>query len=289
VEVLVSKKTRQEILDLYLLHREWVRRNPEYGKAYRKLHAINHPERQDLETVLLAERWGLSLSGTLPNPSERPGYDPKPLLKDANPSSEKLFGGVMQTDPLETDAAIIALEHLPTTLDKMSQELNGFLVLLHFPEKPDSPWGLDVIDLRRPKEEIMEAVQDLVDEARKHHRQSPRKLRGLPIGGPKTKGFDYLRVYDLKKQGLTFKKIAKEMWGNVPDDQRVNEVKASKYFRRADARVKNPLFLQALTEQLTRRQSGRVLAQTQASPSLPYVWGKRVWLKLVPRSHRRSD
>ena len=71
-------------------------------------------------------------------------------------------------------------------MNKVSQELKGFLVLLHFPEKADPPWGLDVIDLRRPKEEIMAGIKNLIDEARDHHEACPRNPKRPPIGGPKT-------------------------------------------------------------------------------------------------------
>lgn len=284
----MSKKTQQEIVKLYLLHRECVRRNPEYAKAYRKVHAIRHPERLVLEAVSLAEQWGLSHGDTLPNPVDRPGYDPQQLLKDSGLSPEALLAGSMKTDPLEMDVSVTAMEQLSDRLDELSQAHRCFLVLLHFPEKPNAPWGLDVIDLRRPKEEIIEGVRDLVDEVRTSDRHPPRKLQRLPMWAPLKKGFHYLKVYDLRKRKkrTTFKDIANAMWGNdsgSPDDI---EDKASEYFKRADEMVKHPPFLRTLREQLKRRGRGRDLGQTQILPSLPYLWGKRVWLRPAPLSSR---
>lgn len=286
----MSKKTQQEIVKFYLLHRECVRRNPRYARAYRKVHAIKDPTRHVLETVVLAEQWGLSHSDILPNPVERLGYDPDRLLQDAGLSRETFLAGIMKTDPLEIDAAVLALEHLSTSLYKLARELKGFLVLLHLPEEPNPPWGLDVIDLRRPKEEILEDVQDLVDEVRKSRRQSLHKTKRLPMWGPLTKGFDYLKVYDLRKQKkrTTFKDIANEMWNEDPDAPADTEGKASDYFSRADAMVTHPPFLRMLAEQLTRRRNGRALDQADGAPVLPSVWGKRVWLKPAPLSPRRS-
>jgi len=279
--VRVSKKNHREILDLYLLHREYVRRNPEYANAYGKVHAIKQRNDLHLETALLAEQWGLSLSCPLPNPSERPGYDLKQLKTDANLTISSLFGDVMQTDPIETDAVFIAQEHLSTTLHSLSQELKGFLVLLYLSENSKRPYGLDVIDLRRPKEEILKGIDNLIEETRKHQRQRPGKNRRQSIGGPKTKGFDYLKVYDLRNDGLAFGEIANQIWGIGAGTDDEMQAKASKYFRRARANVKNPPLLRMFAKQLARRRKKRAFDRTYSS-SLPLVWGKRAWLTPVP-------
>ncbi|MGE0471006.1 MAG: DUF6499 domain-containing protein, partial [Nitrospira sp.] len=208
----MSKKSQQDIVDAYLLHRECVRRNAEYAEAYRQVAALTHPAQHEFELVKLAERWGLALTDDLPDPSACPGYDPKQLRSEAHLSLATLQDGPMQTDPIEMDAALTAQEYLSTVGAPLSQELKGFLVLLHCPETTDRPWGFDVIDLRRPKEEILAGIQHLIDEAREQEKPRSTKLRGPSGSGLKAKGFDYLKVYDLKQRGKSFKWIAYEMW-----------------------------------------------------------------------------
>ena len=279
----MSKNSQQDIVDAYLLHRECVRRNAEYTEAYRQVSALTHPAHQEHELVRLAERWGLALTDDLPDPSARPGYDPKLLRAEANLSLATLLDGPMQTDPIEMDAALMAQEHLATVGTALSQELKGFLVLLHCPETLDRPWGFDVIDLRRPKEEIMAGVQHLIDEAREQQEPRAGKLRGPSGSEPKAKGFDYLQVYDLKQHGKSLKWIAYEMWGPY-----ASHTKASRYFTRAQAMIKTPFLLRRVSVHLGKRRQKRPIAQSQSLPSKPLLWGKRAWLRAAPLVRRRA-
>ena len=279
----MSKKSQLDIVDAYLLHRECVRRNADYAEAYRQVAALTHPAQQELELVRLAERWGLALTDDLPDPSACPGYDPKQLRAEAHLSLATLLEGPMQTDPIEMDAALTAQEYLATVGVSLSQELKGFLVLLHCPETSDCPWGFDVIDLRRPKEEILAGVQQLIDAAREQQEPQSGKLRGPSGGGPKAKGFDYLKVYDLKQGGESFKQIAYEMWRG-----HANHTKASRYFTRAQAMIKTPFLLRRVTAHLAKRRQKRSVAQSQSLPSQPLLWGKRAWLRAAPLTRRRA-
>lgn len=279
----MSKKSQQHIVEAYLLHRECVRRNAEYAEAYHQSHAITDSDDHEIELVMLAERWGLSISEALPDPSIRPGYDPKQLMTDGQLSRSRLQEGPMQTDPIEMDAALIVQEHLSTALSTLSQELKGFLVLLHCPDTTDQPWGFDVIDLRRPKEEIIAGVQQLIDDARDQHAFRSRNKRRQSVGGPKMKGFDYLTVYDLRQTGWTFERIAHEMWGRD-----ASSTKASQYFRRANAMIETPRLLRMVKQQLAQRRQKRTFPQIQSLPSRPLLWGRRAWLRPDPLSRRRS-
>lgn len=167
--------------------------------------------------------------------------------------------------------------------DLLTQALKGFLVLLHCPETTERPWGFDVIDLRRPKEEIMAGLQQLIDEARTPQERRSGNPRRPSVGGPKTKGFDYLRVYDLRKDGWTFKCIAYELWGRD-----ASSIKASQYFRRATAMLTTPFLLRRVTAHLAQRRHQRPFAQNPRVPSRPLLWGKRAWLRAAPLVHRRS-
>lgn len=279
----MSKKSQQDIVDAYLLHRECVRRNAEYAKAYRQVMALTHPAQRERKLVGLAEHWGLALTEDLPDPSARPGYNPKQLMAESKLSLATLLDGLMQTDPIELDAALTAQEHLATVGAALTQELKGFLVLLHCPETTDRSWGFDVIDLRRPKEEILAGVQHLIDEAREQQEPRAGKLRGPSGGGTKAKGFDYLKVYDLKQREKSFKCIANEMWGSPLD-----RTKASRYFTRAQAMIKTPFLLRRVSEHLGQRRQKRPVAQSQSLPSQPLLWGKRAWLRAAPLVRRRA-
>lgn len=279
----MSKNSQQDIVDAYLLHRECVRRNAEYAEAYRQVTALAQPAQQEYEQVRLAERWGLALTDDLPDPSARPGYDPKLLRAEAHLSLATLLDGPMQTDPIELDAAFMAQEHLATVGAALNQKLKGFLVLLHCPETPDRPWGFDVIDLRRPKEEILAGIQHLIDAAREQQEPRSGKTRQPSGRGPKTKGFDYLKVYDLKQRGESLKWIAYEMWGPY-----ASHTKASRYFTRAQAMIKTPFLLRSVTAHLAQRREKRPFAQSQSLPSEPLLWGKRAWLRAAPFARRRA-
>lgn len=279
----MSKKSQQDIVDAYLLHRECVRRNAEYAEAYRQVAALTHPAQYEDELVTLAERWGLALTDDLPDPSTCPGYDPKQLMTKSQLSLATLLDGPMQTDPIELEAALMAQKHLATVGASLSQEMKGFLILLHCPETTDRPWGFDVIDLRRPKEEILAGVQHLINEAREQQEPRSGKLR-RPLGSrQKAKGFDYLKVYDLKQHGKSFKWIAYEMWG--PD---ASHTKASRYFTRAQAMIKTPFLLRSVTAHLAKRRQKRPVSQHQPLPSQPLLWGKRAWLRAASLVRRRA-
>lgn len=278
----MSKKSQQDIVDAYLLHRECVRRNAEYAEAYRQVAALTHPAKYEDELVTLAERWGLALTDDLPDPSACPGYDPKQLMTKSQLSLATLLDGPMQTDPIELEAALMAQEHLATVGVVLSREMKGFLILLHCPETTDRPWGFDVIDLRRPKEEILAGIQHLIDEAREQQKPRSGNPRRPSVGGPKTKGFDYLKVYDLRQRGTTFKRIAREMWGSD-----ASPIKASQYFRRATAMLETPLLLRSVATHLAKRRQKRPFTKIQSLPSQPLLWGKRAWLRAAPLVRRR--
>ncbi len=279
----MSKNSQQDIVDAYLLHRECVRRNAEYAEAYRQVAALTHPAQYEDELVTLAERWGLALTDDLPDPSECPGYDPKQLMTKSQLSLATLLDGPMQTDPIELEAALMAQEHLATVGVPLSQALKGFLVILHCPDTTDYPWGFDVIDLRRPKEEILAGVHQLIDAARQQQEPRQGKPRRSSGGGPKAKGFDYLKVYDLKQRGKSFKWIAYEMWG--PD---ASHTKASRYFTRAQAMIKTPFLLRTVATHLAKRCHERPFAQRQSLPPQPLLWGKRAWLRAASLVRRRA-
>lgn len=281
----MSKKSQQNKMNIYLLHRECVRRNHAYVAAYHQIHTIDDADKQAVELVELATQWGLSMGDDLPNPSKRPGYIPKQLMKDDQLSISTLLDGPMQTDSVEMDAALIVQEHLSKALSTLSQELNGFMVLLHLPEEADQRLGFDVIDLRRPKEEILLGVQQLIDDARDPHTSRLGNKRRQSLGGPKTKGFDYLKVYDLHKQGRTFREIANELRWEAGLD---SEKKASRYYKQACAMIENPPLLRMVDQQLAHRRQKRTFAKMQRLPSRSLLWGKRAWLRPAPIFHRQS-
>ena len=96
----MGRKSQQEIQRLYLLHRECVRRNARYQRAYRKVQAIRDPEDQAVELEILSQRWGLSPSEEPPDPSDWPHADPEKLLKEFGTTAPELKAATAQVDPV---------------------------------------------------------------------------------------------------------------------------------------------------------------------------------------------
>jgi hypothetical protein len=278
----MGQKSQREILRFYLLHRECVRRNSRYRRAYRTVQAIRDPERHAAEMVFLSQFWVLSPSEDPLDPDNWPQADPENLLRDLGVTKDKINSALAGFDPVELDAAIQGIDILRTHLFTLSQRLKGVLLLLHVPEQPSPPWGIAAIDLRRPKEEILEAVRVLLDEAWKSRRQ-PRPERA-PIRGPLKKGFDNLRVYDLReKEKKRLKEIGDLMWPeNTKQD---TEQKAGVYFRKATAMIQHPPLLHALTTQVERRRQGRARNGEDVLNCPPSASGKHVWLKPIQLSN----
>jgi transcriptional regulator len=275
----MGRTGQRDILRFYLLHRECVRRNSRYRRAYRTVQAITDPERHAAEMVFLSQSWGLSPSEDPPDPDNWPQADPENLLRDVGATKDTIDSALEGCDPVELDAAIQGIDILRTHLSTLSQRLPGVLLLLHVPEQPSPPWGIAAIDLRRPKEEILEAFRDLLDQAWKGRRQG----RG-PMRGPLKKGFDYLRVYDLReKEKKRLKEIGGIMWPEKIEED--TEQKAGVYVRKATAMIHHPPLLYALDTQLERRRQGRAryLEETRNCP--PSASGKHVWLKPVQLSN----
>lgn len=271
----MSRKSQHEIQRLYLLHRECVRRNPQYGRAYRKVHAIRDPERYAVELGWLGRHWGLSPSEDPPDPAEWPQADPEALLRAFRTGTAASPSALAQLDPVEFDAATQGVDLLRSILPRLAQQLKGFLFLVQLPERPDPPWGVAAIDLRRPKDEVLRAVRELVDEAWKN--RSPRYRERTPMRGPLQKGFAYLRVYDLRIKGQRrLKDIGSLIWPTLINQD--TEQKAGVYLAKAKAMIAHPPLLQALTHQLQQRRRGRVRYWDDPAGCPPSPVGRHVWL-----------
>ncbi|MDR4470586.1 MAG: hypothetical protein MRJ68_20170 [Nitrospira sp.] len=271
----MGRKSQREIQRLYLLHRECVRRNPQYGRAYRKVHAIRDPERYAVELGWLSRHWGLSPSEDPPDPAEWPLADLEALLRAYRTGTAASKSALAQLDPVEFDAATQGLDLLRSILPRLAQQMKGFLFLVQFPERPNPPWGVAAIDLRRPKDEVLGVVRDLVDEAWKN--RSPRHRERTPMRGSVQKGFAYLRVYDLRIKGQRrLKDIGSLMWPALISQD--TEQKAGVYLAKAKAMIAHPPFLRALTQQLQQRQKGRVRYWDDPDRCSPSAMGRSVWL-----------
>lgn len=233
----MGRKSQRDIQRLYLLHRECVRRNARYQRAFRKAQAIRDPEDQAVELESLCQRWGLSPSEEPPDPSDWPHADPEMLLNAFGVATPELKAATAQVDPVECDAAVQGWELLRPVLPHLSEQMKGFLLLVHLPEQPHPPWGIAAIDLRRSKEEMLDAVRNLLDEA--WRRRSPMQQARGPMRGPLKKGFEYLRVYDLReKEKHRLKDIGTLMWPNQIDQD--TEQKAGVYLAKARAMIAQP-------------------------------------------------
>ena len=205
-----GREALQEWRRAYDLHRECVRRNPDYSVAYGKLQTIKDPEERVARAVLLSEQWGLSPNDDLPNPCDRPDLESVKQEKDI-PRAERL-ARTAWVDPIDFDALIDFDLHLLKGLDFLSTRVKGYLFLLYFPEEPGPPWAKRPIDMRQSKKRIQKAVVGLLDEA-----LADRKRHGLTQLQPSVrvrleKSFDALRVYDMKEQRKRYDEIEAALW-----------------------------------------------------------------------------
>ena len=104
--------------------------------------------------------------------------------------------------------------------------------------------------------------------------------------GPLKKGFEYLRVYDLReKEKRRLRDIGNMMWPEKIEQD--TEQKAGVYFAKAKEIINNPPLLHALTTQLERRRTGRMPYWEKTFKFQPSALGKHVWLKPVHLSNGR--
>ncbi len=160
----MAKKSRSRINDeklrYYLLHRECVRRNPEYIRQYQELQEIQNEIERRMKTNFLLSHWGLRGSEDLPDPEERPNLKE---MKRALAKEEIFLPVDFNPDPLifrvHRDVGIKIFDFLN---EDMRKALKGVLLLVYIPEEPIQP-SISAINTRWAKNEIKAELLNLVD------------------------------------------------------------------------------------------------------------------------------
>ncbi len=234
----MAKKGKAQIgrerLNLYRVHYEGVRRNPEYAEAYQELKS--DPGRSGFHKQLLALDWGILPKDPLPHPHKRPPLDQ--ALSRAISKVRELphLPGEFWISPQQQQAMqLFGVELTDMRLDPKA--MAGMLVLTYFPEQAPQRHAITVLDIRWSKKDILEAFEiwlssTLEDRAAAGLKQErPRKR--FRLGEYR----DYLKAYDLRTGGRRFREIGEIMWkGHRGDLAR----KASEYYKKGQALVSSP-------------------------------------------------
>jgi len=245
---------------LVLLHRECVRRNPDYAKDYRQFQATTPADRQAW-ALALEEQWGLWTCGELPDPQDRPDLQE---LIHAPPSANELHRYEEFDDPLEAMVEDQLMQVLPLSLDEGTMEsLRGFAIFLYVPEEPGSTLRYAALDMRRSHKELEGFLEDLLHEVitsrKKHQLKSippPKRLRVEEM-------FDYLRAYDLRQEDCDYDHITRVLW------PRQEKGKAAwEYVKKAKQLIHDPPLFSLFKEYLQKRTKGRSLSLEGWNPPI---------------------
>lgn len=234
-------------LQLYYLHRECVRRNPDYMKSYRDLDTETETKVREDKEHGLRFRWRLSFSEPLPHPDEQPdlGHVRNGIL----PPDWQNLPPLTDVDSLEHNAATFLTQRLlnpnQMLLNTVAHELKGFLFFLYFPDEQDrnfpALWSLTTLDMRRTKKEITQFCNAWFEA-----KFVRRKEYGLKQGQSRMRvrvaeGFDYLRAYDLRRTGKKLREIATVLWPSGDSSEKTRLVKT--YCDKGTSLVRDPPLL----------------------------------------------
>ncbi len=239
-------------LQFYRLHRECVRRNRDYVKNYRELDTETDRKLREDKEHGLRFRWRLSFSEPIPHPDEQPDLS---HVKNGRLAPDwQNFTPMTDVDSLENAAAKFLTRQLlypnQELLETMAKELKGFLFFLYFPEERDhdfpASWSLTTLDLTRTKKELTQFWTAWLE-----HKLARRKEHYLKQRQPRMRvrvgeGFDYLRAYDLRKEGKKLREIAEVLWPSGESTSRTRLVKT--YCDNGKSLVHDPPLLRLVEE-----------------------------------------
>jgi len=220
---------------LYRLHCECVRRNPHYARDHQDWQ--ENVKRDSAWTFFLAARWKLLKSELPPNPSDLQGLDKiktlVPRQKIQTPKDDEVDSCVN-----EGLVALLMGDHLATS--NIPRAASGLVVLSYFSEITPDKWQQTAVNIRLPKQSIMECLEFWVETWIKE-----RKATGLkqqrPAGRIRLDTYiDYLKIFDWRRQGKRYKEIGELLW---PDRYGDKEEKANLYHKKAEKLIMTPPLL----------------------------------------------
>ncbi|MFB3074667.1 MAG: hypothetical protein ACE1Z6_05760 [Candidatus Methylomirabilales bacterium] len=224
----------RERLNLYRVHYECVRRNPEYAEAYQELK--NDPRGSDFRSQALAVDWGILPKDPLPHPHKRPPLDQ---------ALSRAISKVRELPHLPSEFWISPQQQKPMQLFDIGltdmkldpKAMAGMLVLTYFREQAPRRHAVTAFDIRWSKKDIMESFETWLNSTLEE-----RATAGLKQERPRTRLRlseypDYLRVYDLQTERRSFKEIGEIMWKRHRGDL---ARKAKEYYKKGQTIVSSP-------------------------------------------------
>lgn len=183
----------------------------------------------------MAARWRLLKSEPPPDPASPSELDE--ITKVAPPLKIRV--------PKDDEVDRLADEGLrEVTMGPHMELLNvpvsasGLLILTYFPEcQSTDNWQRSSVNMRLSKQSIMERLEYLVDLWIKERQELGLKQQQSEERVRLDTYIDYLKVYDLKKEGKNYREIGKILWSGLDGD---TEQKAKKYYIKAKHLVLNP-------------------------------------------------
>jgi hypothetical protein len=237
----------QENAVRYRIHVECVRRNPIYQLAYDRAMKYT-PSEAFMPIRALQSAWRLCYEEAPPNPYERPSLDD--VIHKTKGFSDPIY--------LPGDMAIG--ERVGRVFDEFSSVrlsdlklkpkiMAGMAVLLHFPEDRPENTQWTVFDTRSSKNSLMEQFGDWVNTVHTQHAQ-----RGVKIDAPAQRihlqtSWDYLKAYDMRAEGKSYKDIGNLMWKGHQGDLKK---KARDYVESGETLVSRPPLIRSKPNRLSK-------------------------------------
>lgn len=230
-------KLEQKIFEwrLYKLHCECVRRNPDYGRDYQSWR--ENVRRDSAWTLFINGRWMLLKSELPPDPADQPDLDGimtlAPPHKGRTPKDD-------ETDHL-ADKGLLAISMGPyLEPSNVPASAAGLVVLTYFHQNNPKKWERSAINMRLSKGSIMRSFETLVDIWIKERKESGLKQQQSTERVRLDAYIDYLKTYDWKKSGKSYREIGNILWPGWNTD---TELKAKTYYGKARKLILNPPLL----------------------------------------------
>lgn len=203
-----------QMVELYRLHCECVRRNPTYKEHYAEYRRV--PDDPQLLKALaqrdLVNRWGV-LPGDFPDPDQRP-----PLMEILSspvswPEEVLRYIAWRNADPM-VQQAMDAFLGTFVNREVDSKDVAGMIILMYFPEENLQHPTYMTFNMRWSKKDLMAAFEDWVDSSLYDRERAGLKQETQQKRIRRKECLTYLRVYDLRTTGLTFPQIERQLRGD---------------------------------------------------------------------------
>jgi hypothetical protein len=223
-------KWRKERDDLFRVHYECVRRNPEYRKRYAE--AGEHGWGAEYARRVLAAEWGIR-SGDPPNPEDRPPLA-SALMREV-PAGWSVATRSLTDRRLREAAGVVSAALTKAKIDRAS--VSGTLTLAYIPDEDRQRHRVTTVDMRWSKKDLMDLLEGWIDVFLKDRGTAGLKQERLEKRLRVGVYTHYLRVYDLREAGKKYREIAHALWPRQSGDL---EKRARDYYNKGKALVLDP-------------------------------------------------